>query len=174
MTVASDTRLWGSFAWRFLHAISFTYPSNPTDKDKETYKAFFELLPEVLPCKICGHHFKHFLTNNPIQLNNQAELSRWVYEAHSNVNKMQNKPNPSYETVKEAYTRSPDLLFFQMPEQLQAEYMRNEHVDGYINPESNVANTPTFTVTLVVIIAVVLLLLIILGVVVVNLMRKKS
>lgn len=159
MTVASDTRLWGSYAWRFLHAISFTFPEVPTDADKKNYKEFFEMLPAVLPCKICSIHFSQFIQNNPIDTSNREGLSKWVYEAHSNVNKMQNRENPSYETVKEAYTRMPDMAVFTMPEAMQASYMKSEHIEALLSPDNASGSNATLIVSMVIISILVLIII---------------
>jgi hypothetical protein len=44
-----DPEFWGPSAWKFLHSITMSYPSEPTDKEKKVYKKFFEILGLVLP-----------------------------------------------------------------------------------------------------------------------------
>ena len=47
------TSIWGPALWHALHTISFNYPTNPTDKDKENYRDFMLSLVNILPCKYC-------------------------------------------------------------------------------------------------------------------------
>ena len=48
--------LWGPHLWRFLHYLSLSYPSNPTDEEKEIMLNFIESLQEVLPCEKCRYN----------------------------------------------------------------------------------------------------------------------
>ena len=33
-----DTKFWGPSGWKFLHLVAYTYPNNPTENNKITYK----------------------------------------------------------------------------------------------------------------------------------------
>ena len=44
---------WGPGGWAFMHTITFNYPLNPTDDDKQHYKNFFQSLKYILPCNYC-------------------------------------------------------------------------------------------------------------------------
>jgi hypothetical protein len=46
-----QTLIWGPPMWHFLHTMSFNYPVNPTQEDKEHYRDFVLSLQHVLPCK---------------------------------------------------------------------------------------------------------------------------
>ena len=35
------TNIWGPHFWVTLHSISFSYPQNPSEKDKHDYMIFF-------------------------------------------------------------------------------------------------------------------------------------
>lgn len=87
-----------------MHAVAFTYPETPTDKQKEQYTTFFNSLAPVIPCPGCGVHYQKYLDEHPVRVDNTEELSRWVYELHDTVNKRNHKTSPSYEDVKEDYT----------------------------------------------------------------------
>ena len=43
------TSVWGPSLWHSLHAISFNYPVNPTQKQKNEYLSFFKSLKNILP-----------------------------------------------------------------------------------------------------------------------------
>jgi hypothetical protein len=47
------TTVWGPSVWHFLHTMSFNYPTNPTQEQKEQYRNFVLSLQHVLPCKYC-------------------------------------------------------------------------------------------------------------------------
>ena len=71
-----DSQIWGPHAWFFLHTISFQYPDNPTDNDKNQHASFFNSLSTVLPCGVCCDHFKKFIKQYPFEkyLNNKKQL----------------------------------------------------------------------------------------------------
>jgi len=101
------TRIWGPWAWCFLHTISFNYPTNPTSEDKKNYKNFILNLQHVLPCGHCRKNYNKNLKLHPLtikNLKNRKTFSTWVYELHEVVNKMlKKKSNLSYEAVQERY-----------------------------------------------------------------------
>ena len=105
-----DTRFWGPSGWRLLHSITFTY--KPTT-DKAAMRTMFEMLPFVLPCKFCRASLQEYIELDPIDtaLDSVDSLSRWLWRIHNMVNKKlrdQNisvEPDPSYEKVKEFYTK---------------------------------------------------------------------
>ena len=37
--------IWGPYGWKFLHYLSFGYPTNPTIEQKNQYKTFFFITP---------------------------------------------------------------------------------------------------------------------------------
>ena len=45
------TTVWGPSLWHFLHTMSFNYPVNPTQENKQQYRAFIFSLEHILPCK---------------------------------------------------------------------------------------------------------------------------
>ena len=47
------TKIWGPPLWESLHCITFAFPSNPTNEEKQHYLAFFKSLGNVLPCSLC-------------------------------------------------------------------------------------------------------------------------
>ena len=89
-----DPRIWGPHTWFFLHSLTFSYPDNPTIKDKNDFEHFFYSLSNVLPCIICKNHFKEHLSKYPIEnyLNNRNQLVNWMIDIHNIVNKQLNKP----------------------------------------------------------------------------------
>ena len=101
------TSIWGPGMWHYLHTVSFNYPVNPTDKDKNTYKKFIQNLGNTLPCKYCRINYRKNQQSHPIllkHLTNRNTFSRYVYNLHNVVNKLLHKPiTLSYLDIKDRY-----------------------------------------------------------------------
>ena len=101
------TTVWGPPMWHFLHTMSFNYPVNPTQEDKNHYKDFIYSLRYVLPCKYCRMNLTSNLKQKPLQMchmESRETFSRYIYELHELVNKMlKKKSNLSYCDVRERY-----------------------------------------------------------------------
>jgi len=84
------TKIWGPSLWIGLHCITFGYPINPTDEQKENYKIFFEKVGDVLPCKHCRESYKIFIKEQDTDIDNALEnrdsLTKWLYDIHNKVN----------------------------------------------------------------------------------------
>lgn len=101
------TMSWGPAAWHFIHMLSFNYPVNPTQEDKNHYKDFIYNLRYVLPCKYCRINLTSNLKQKPLQMchmESRETFSRYIYELHELVNKMlKKKSNLTYCDVRERY-----------------------------------------------------------------------
>jgi hypothetical protein len=101
------TTVWGPAMWHYLHTMSFNYPVNPTEEDKQNYKNFILNLRNVLPCKYCRINLTNNLKKKPLLLcnmKNRDTFSRYIYELHETVNKMLNKKSHlTYCQVRERY-----------------------------------------------------------------------
>ena len=53
---------WGPGGWEFLHSITFNYPLDPIDTDKENYRIFFNQLKIYYHVNIVEIHIK-YITN---------------------------------------------------------------------------------------------------------------
>ncbi len=100
--------MWGPCAWKFLHAVGFTYPHKPTAEDKEHYRIFLEQLKYVLPCSICRNHYKENLKRFPLHssLGSQEDLSRWLVDVHNSVNEKTGKLSVEYDKVARHYLQN--------------------------------------------------------------------
>lgn len=87
-------KIWGKSTWIFLYCIVNTYPEYPSKKEKKEYKIFFESLQNILPCKLCRHHYKIWLEINPIDknLNSQKDLYKWLILLDNFIRLRLNKP----------------------------------------------------------------------------------
>lgn len=102
-------KIWGGPMWISLHSITFCYPDNPTENDKQNYKKFFELVGEMLPCSYCRESYKKFITVGITKLDDEAlknrnSLTKWLYNIHESVNRKLNVDYCiSYEDVVKRY-----------------------------------------------------------------------
>lgn len=101
------TTVWGPAVWHFLHTMSFNYPVNPTDKDKQHYREFILSLRYVLPCGKCRENLKSNFKRLPLKKENMKSretFSRYIYELHNLINKMLEKDyDLTYDEVRERY-----------------------------------------------------------------------
>lgn len=101
------TSVWGPLQWSFMHIISFNYPVNPTELDKDNYNNYLMSLKYVLPCKACRLNLSDNLITanyNRDKLKNRESFSKFIYNLHNIVNKSLNKKNyATYEEVRDIY-----------------------------------------------------------------------
>ena len=95
------TSIWGPAAWRFLHAATFAYPDDPTEKHKEDALKLFQSLASMLPCGDCCVNYSNEFSIASISkhLHSKEALSRWLVELHNRVNIRLGKPTMTYEEV---------------------------------------------------------------------------
>lgn len=101
-----NPEVWGPHVWIFLHSVTLSYPSKPTKTDKQNIENFFIVVPEILPCPKCRDHFRGHYSKNPLTdeiLSSKEKLVKWLISLHNSVNKMNGKPEMSYEEVLKMY-----------------------------------------------------------------------
>jgi len=100
-----NPKFWGPHAWIFLHSLTFNYPKEPTEKDKQIYVSFFKSLENILPCEKCAYHYKRHLEEYPIEeaLETRETMVQWLISIHNEVNKELGKPLYTYDQVIEEY-----------------------------------------------------------------------
>lgn len=90
----SGPDVWGPHGWKFIHYITLGYPNNPSETEKKQYYDFFDNLKNVIPCSICGNHYKEHLTIFPLSdqvLSNKIKFIEWGINMHNMVNKVNKK-----------------------------------------------------------------------------------
>lgn len=102
-----NQNIWGSHMWFSLHTITFMYPIQPTPKEKEEYKIYFESLQNVIPCSVCKKNYIRHLREHPISnsLVNRRKLVEWLIDMHNMVNGEIGKKILSYNTVIKKYEK---------------------------------------------------------------------
>lgn len=100
---------WGASGWRFLHAVSFAYPDEPTFEERQRMFAFLWSVGHVLPCRRCRAHYEsylqaHHLTSaSATALRDRTSLSRFVVDLHNDVNRRLQRSEFDYERVRYEY-----------------------------------------------------------------------
>ena len=103
--------IWGPHGWKFIHYITLGYPNNPTKKDKQKYYDFFTSLSNVIPCPVCGEHFKQHLEITPLDdnsLKDKRALMAWAVDMHNHVNSRNNKKIYSVDDAIKAILENDD------------------------------------------------------------------
>lgn len=102
--------MWGRQGWHFIHYVALNYPNKPTQADKEKYLAFLNNLEYILPCPICGQHFRENMENHPPNLNSKMEFFNWTVDMHNFVNARNGKKKISYEKALDELTKNPNAV----------------------------------------------------------------
>ncbi|XWV25858.1 putative FAD-linked sulfhydryl oxidase [Tupanvirus soda lake] len=103
------TKIWGGAGWTFNHAITFGYPLEPSEEQKNKYRNYFTSLGDVLPCRYCRESYQKFITTGntaltDADLKNRETLTKWFYRVHEAVNaKLEMDYGVTYEDVVEKY-----------------------------------------------------------------------
>lgn len=70
---------------------------------------------KVLPCRLCCQHFNNYVTrfvgdevDSSLPLQNRESLSRFLVDAHNDVNMRLGKTNVAYDSVKRDYMFAPE------------------------------------------------------------------
>lgn len=98
---------WGPGGWTFLHTVSFNYPLDPTDEDKQRYINFFNSTKYILPCKYCRQSFEIYMKYLPIEpfLESREGITYWLYRIHDLVNQKVFKKFFSFDHVVRKYEK---------------------------------------------------------------------
>lgn len=101
-----NPEVWGRHGWFFLHSITMGYPDKPTPNDADSFRAFFYMLPNVLPCDVCRKHFADHLRSNNIEraLTSKRTLVEWLIQVHNMANRSLGKREFNYDQVIALYT----------------------------------------------------------------------
>lgn len=101
-----DSSVWGPHGWFFIDSICLSYPTNPTNDEKEHYKNFFYSFPTIIPCYKCRIHFNEYLNTNPLTdtiLESKENLINWVLIAHNRIRTKDIKLEEFYNYYNDKY-----------------------------------------------------------------------
>lgn len=158
------TSIWGPSAWRFLHAITFAFPDNPSESEKEAAVALFESLRHLIPCGECCGHYCSELARDPVQphVYSRSSLSKWLVALHNKVNARLGKPAYAYEDAAREYTSEDSQCV--MPSEPCADEMglRQRQVPGPV-PRSRAGGTGSMGIAVAIIAVCGVLLALMIG-----------
>jgi hypothetical protein len=92
------TKVWGPAGWLFLHCVTFGYPLQPDEYDKQHgmppgstrrhYGQFFNEVGRVLPCRYCRESYLEYIEQLPVEkfLYDRQSLIKWLFLIHNKVN----------------------------------------------------------------------------------------
>lgn len=86
-----NPKIWGPHAWFYYDTIVLSYPDNPSQDDRETYRNYFQNVFKTLPCQKCQLNYQSHLSELPLTdniLNSRDNLVSWWVKVHSSVRKM--------------------------------------------------------------------------------------
>jgi len=89
----SAIKFWGLY-WASLHYLSYIYPDNPSDTQKEQINKLIEKIKnDGLLCTRCRKHFNIWCNKYDIKLfyNNKNDLINYFINVHNDVNKRNKK-----------------------------------------------------------------------------------
>jgi hypothetical protein len=84
----------GPYFWSVIHMTALSATENLTPERKEAYVRFFETMPDILPCTMCGKHLRENLQVLPVDTD---DMFRWSIDLHNLVNTQLNKPEMPYD-----------------------------------------------------------------------------
>lgn len=86
-----DSKIWGSYAWYFIHLLTYCMPTNTDEfnKYKQHYIDFFNSLAVLLPCSKCRAHYKAYISKNTIAeyCVNKNKAVQWMIDLHNDVSR---------------------------------------------------------------------------------------
>jgi len=111
------TSLWGPSAWTFLHAISFSYPDDPSSEHKEAALNLFSSLQLLLPCGECCSHYCSTFQRKDLEehLESKDLFSKWLVKFHNDVNKRLKKVEYPYEKARDFFLNEDATCDIQSP-----------------------------------------------------------
>ena len=94
-----SSSLWGPYLWHLMHHIAHYNCNNNIKEQIE----FFNRILYIIPCEKCKEHYYEFLKNNPIDDKNKYSIKKWLFLAHNNVNKIQNREGINFTECEKLY-----------------------------------------------------------------------
>ena len=102
---------WGPSTWTLYHVVSFNYPDEPTDDQRQKAYDFLYGIAHMLPCVHCRTHWtkdleEHVQSPFSETLSSRDAFSRFLVSGHNEVNRRLGRPQIPYDIVRDWYTNS--------------------------------------------------------------------
>lgn len=94
-----DIRKWGQPMWDVMYSIAFSYPEQPTPRERAAITDFMHSLEHILPCEYCRDHLAAFIQSNPVPTDSSEDLSNWILRLQNDVNTRTGKPHITMQDV---------------------------------------------------------------------------
>lgn len=100
MALRMGPDVWGPRMWSVIHTWALSYPLEPSDGDRIATAAYYNNLPNLIPCPKCGSDFAGILIEDPVEtaLDSRADLVEWSWRVHNRVNVKIGKDEIPFET----------------------------------------------------------------------------
>ena len=111
----SAIKFWGLY-WASLHYLSYIYPVNPTDEQKEQVYKLIEIMKiNGILCLRCKNHFIIWSSSNDIKYNynSKDDLINYFINLHNNVNERNKKRIFSRKEVDLIYNNFNDSVLIE-------------------------------------------------------------
>lgn len=108
-----DPASWGSSFWVTAHTVAAAFPLDPTETDKNKFKAYFDSFEFVLPCTECRENWSSVLEKRPLiqaALTSRIALCRWVLDVHNLVNEKLGKKTFNWKQLTSRFIGIEDTL----------------------------------------------------------------
>lgn len=119
------TSYWGPLGWGTLHTVAALYPANPSDKEQQLLKNWFESFAACITCPKCQGHFttmyNEYKHAHPEMYSSRKDLTIFMFRAHNTVNRRLGKPVYSLE-------QSWNLLKSRFPNTQTAQQVRRTYL----------------------------------------------
>ncbi len=76
----------GNISWHLLHSFAASFPTKPSEEEKQQFKNLLISFTYLYPCLSCRRHFKEMLESNPIEVNSREQVSTYLCNLHNLVN----------------------------------------------------------------------------------------
>jgi hypothetical protein len=104
-TEGFSTKIWGNPMWFVLHMITLNFPVKPSKEEKLHYRAFFQSLGWVLPCRLCRENYRKQNAKIPLaHFRSRHTLARYIYKVHNEIPK-QPPLSFSFDEMRNTYER---------------------------------------------------------------------
>jgi len=100
----STVQEWGPAAWKFLHAMTFSFPDAPTIQQQTDAERLFASLRTLLPCEACRVHYDQEISVHPPDVRSRSTLSAWLVDLHNRVNARLGKPIFTFAAAESLYS----------------------------------------------------------------------